>query len=67
MSTRRKKVLYLVAATMGMGLLIGAATIYTGELMASPIMIPFAWGMWMGIICAITIVVRDYKAIGNGK
>jgi len=52
---------------MGMGLLIGAATIYTGELMASPIMIPFAWGMWMGIICAITIVVRDYKAIGNGK
>jgi hypothetical protein len=48
-----------------MTLLVGAAAVLTLALGSSPLMLLVLVGLWMGIIWAITILVRDYQAIGR--
>ena len=66
MTTGEKKVLYVIAAGVGFGLVIGTAGVFTVLLAPVPVAIPFVVSLWLAIIGAIATVVRNYKNIGNG-
>src|SRR5262245_22112428 len=66
MTRGEKKVLYVIAAGVGFGLVIGTAGVFTVLLAPVPVAIPFVVSLWLAIIGAIATVVRNYKNIGNG-